>query len=71
VLAQLLEDETELLEEGAELLEELTLDEVLLEELELLREELDEEVALHTAPAMVGFSALPPFLLTWKPNSTV
>ena len=25
----------------------------------------------QTAPLTVGFSALPPFLLTWKPNSTV
>jgi hypothetical protein len=58
-----LDDELEIV---AELLDKDTLlerdeDEMLL---------ADEVVPLHGLPLIVGISAAPPFLLTWKPNST-
>lgn len=61
MLTQALEEE----ELTVELTEELT---------EELTDELTDELLLaapHTAPLITGFSATPPFLLAWKPNSTV
>lgn len=68
----LLDDWLDELLELDELLDDGTRDELLLEDELLTDDELEllEDAAPQILPLMAGCSAAPPFLFTWKPNST-